>query len=121
MPFGLCNASATFERSMEKVLHKVLHKICLVYLDDVIIFSKTFTGMLENLREVFLRLREEISKLTPKNVLYLIKSYLDHILKKELRILKRLRELASSQKQETGAEFLRVLFLLFRKLNSCLN
>jgi len=43
---------------MEKVLHGVLHKICLVYLDDMIIFSKTFTGMLENLREILLRLKE---------------------------------------------------------------
>jgi len=53
MPFGLCNAPATFERLMKKVLHGVLHKICLVYLDDVIVYSKTFTGMLENLLEVF--------------------------------------------------------------------
>jgi len=57
VPFGLCNAPATFERLMEKVLHGILHKICLVYLNDVIVYNKTFTGMLENLREVFLRLR----------------------------------------------------------------
>jgi len=54
MPFGLCNAPATFKRLMEEVLHRVLHKICLIYLDDVIIFSKIFKGMLENLREVLL-------------------------------------------------------------------
>jgi len=53
MPFGLCNAPATFKRLMEKVLHGVLHKICLVYLDDII-FSKIFTGMLHNLQEVLL-------------------------------------------------------------------
>jgi len=57
MPFSLCNAPATFERLMEKVLHGVLHKICLIYLNDVIIYIKIFTGMLENLWEVFLRLR----------------------------------------------------------------
>jgi len=40
---------------MGKVLHEVLYKICLVYLDDVIIF-RTFEEMLVNLREV-LRLK----------------------------------------------------------------
>jgi len=42
MPFGLCNASAMFERVMEQVLRKFISKICLVYIDDVIIFDKTF-------------------------------------------------------------------------------
>lgn len=53
MPFGLCNAPATFERLMEKVLHQIINKMCLVYLDNVIIFSNTFEGSLANLREVF--------------------------------------------------------------------
>ena len=56
MPFGLCNAPATFQRLMEKVLHGLLFKICLVYLDDVIIFGKNFNEMVENLKKVFLRL-----------------------------------------------------------------
>jgi len=52
MPFDLCNAPATFERLMEKVLQQLIKKICLVYLDDVIIFSKDFEGMMERLVEV---------------------------------------------------------------------
>ena len=42
MPFGLCNAPATFEAMMETLLSDLLWKKCLVYLDDVIIFGKTF-------------------------------------------------------------------------------
>ena len=66
MPFGICNAPATFERLMERVLQNILSKICLVYLDDVIVFSKTFEEMIENLRKVFLRLRSANLKLNPK-------------------------------------------------------
>jgi len=34
MPFGLCNAPATFERLMERILQDLVTKICLIYLDD---------------------------------------------------------------------------------------
>lgn len=66
MPFGLCNAPATFERLMEKVLREVLFKICYVYLDDVIVFSKTFEEMIKNLGKVFLRFRSANLKINPK-------------------------------------------------------
>ena len=56
MPFGTCNSSATFERLMERVLSGLSWKICLVYLDDIIIFSKTFEKHMEKLDQVFSRL-----------------------------------------------------------------
>ncbi|XP_020298143.1 uncharacterized protein LOC109862482 [Pseudomyrmex gracilis] len=66
MPFGLCNAPATFERLMERVLRQLLSKICLVYLDDIIVFGKSFEEMVANLRKVFQRFRERNLKLKPK-------------------------------------------------------
>jgi len=39
-PFGLCNAPATFQRAMDMILAGVKWQICLVYLDDVIVFSR---------------------------------------------------------------------------------
>ena len=51
MPFGLCNAPATFQRLMDMILAGVQWSSCLVYLDDVIIVGKTFKDRLRNLRE----------------------------------------------------------------------
>ena len=57
MPFGLCNAPATFERLMEQVLSGLPWEILLIYLDDVIMYAKTWEEELERLRRVFVRLR----------------------------------------------------------------
>ena len=65
MPFGLCNAPATFQRLMDMVLVGMQWKNCLVYLDDVIIVGKTFQDHMHNLREVFRRLREAGLTLKP--------------------------------------------------------
>lgn len=40
MPFSLANAPATFERLMENVLAGLQWDICLIYLDDIIVFQK---------------------------------------------------------------------------------
>ena len=65
MAFGLCNAPATFERLMEKVLRGLSYNICLVYLDDIIVHSKTFSDHLHNLQQVFDRLVDANLKLSP--------------------------------------------------------
>ena len=49
MPFGLCNAPATFERLMDRVLKCYLGNRRLVYIDDVIVFGHDFDYTLHNL------------------------------------------------------------------------
>jgi hypothetical protein len=65
MSFGLTNAPATFQRCLNQVLKGPTWKQCLVYLDDVIIFSKTFDKHLQRLQNVFDRLREFNLKIQP--------------------------------------------------------
>ena len=57
MPFDLCNAPSTFQRAMDQLLMGLKGIYCLVYLDDIIIFSKTFEKHLEQLKQVFDRVR----------------------------------------------------------------
>ena len=57
MPFGLCNAPATFERLMDRVLCGMRWSRCLVYLDDVISFGGSVMEALGRLEEVLCRLR----------------------------------------------------------------
>jgi len=53
MPFGLKNAPATFQRVMDNVLRDLMGKICLVYMDDIIVFSTSLQEHVENLKRVF--------------------------------------------------------------------
>ena len=57
VPFGLCNAPATFSRLMDRVLAGLHWETCLFYLDDIIVFSSTWENHLARLREVFEGLR----------------------------------------------------------------
>lgn len=66
MPFGMANSPKTFERLMDIVLSGLHWEKVLVYLDDVIVFGKTFMETLQNLKLVFGRLREANLKLKPK-------------------------------------------------------
>ena len=52
MPFGLKNAPATFQRALDIILSGVRWQTCLVYLDDVIVFSRTHAEHLRHLDEV---------------------------------------------------------------------
>ena len=65
MSFGLTNAPLNFQRLMSRVLHGLEWKVCLIYIDDIIVFSKTFDEHLSRLSLVFNRLREANLKLKP--------------------------------------------------------
>jgi len=52
MPFGLCNAPATFERMMDNLLRHLKWTMCLCYLDDIVVFSKNFDEHLDRLNAV---------------------------------------------------------------------
>ena len=84
MPFGLCNAPATFQRLMQVVLAGLEWKCCFVYLDDILVCSKTFEEHMEHLRLVFERLRRAGLTLKPKKCCFLREEvqYLGHVISK---------------------------------------
>src|SRR3954453_17536701 len=89
MPMGLKNSLFTFQRAMQSVLQKHLWKHCMVYVDDIIIYSETIEEYMEHVCSVpetlanarfytkiskckFLPSRQKESKLTTKRLkLYL--------------------------------------------------
>ncbi|GFX40081.1 hypothetical protein TNCV_4317171 [Trichonephila clavipes] len=85
MPFGLCNAPATFERLMETVLGELSYEACLVNLDDIIIVGRSFEKHLKNIRRVLQKLKEADLKLSPSKC-HLFRrevTYLGHIISAE--------------------------------------
>jgi len=81
MPFGLCNAGATFQRLVDMVLAGVSYEICLAYLDDVVLFSRTIAEHFDRLKVVLSRLQGAGLKLKPSKCFMLQKSvtFLGHL------------------------------------------
>lgn len=53
MLFGLCNAPATFQRLMQHCFCDEVFQILLVFLDDIIVFSRTVEEQIQRLEVVF--------------------------------------------------------------------
>ena len=85
MPFGLCNAPGTFQRLMECVLRGLTWQIALIYLDDVLVYSRTFEEHLHHLRLVFDRFRAAGLKLKPSKCHFGQRQvkYLGHVITSE--------------------------------------
>ena len=71
MPYGLCNTPATFQRLMQNCLRELNLTYALIYLDDVIVFSRTEEEHLHHLRVVFGRFLEHGLKLKPSKCHFL--------------------------------------------------
>ena len=80
MPYGLCNAPATFQRLMQNCLGELNLTYALVYLDDMIVYSHTEEDHLRRLQAVFERFQEHGLKLKPSKCSFLWKqiTFLGH-------------------------------------------
>ena len=79
LPFGLCNAPATFSRLMEHTLEGLSWEVCISYLDNIIIFGRTWKEflhrlklVLERLRGAGLRVNAKKCELAKKEITYLV-------------------------------------------------
>ena len=80
LPFGLIISPSIFERLMERAFAGLTFLILLIYLDDIIVYTKTFKEHLENLKVVFERLKNANLKLNLKkcNLLCTKVAFLGH-------------------------------------------
>ncbi|CAH2106577.1 unnamed protein product [Euphydryas editha] len=85
MPFGLKTAPATFQRTMDNVLRGLQGLHCMVYLDDVIVFSTSLGEHIHKLQTVFERLRQTNLKVQLDKSEFLRKEviYLGHTITKD--------------------------------------
>lgn len=85
MPFGLKNAPSTFQRVMDNILREYLYKFCFVYMDDVVIFSKSLHDHLIHIKQIFSKFREFNLKVQLDKSEFLCKevAFLGHIITPE--------------------------------------
>lgn len=66
MPFGLCNAGATFTRLVQIVFHDQISRNLEAYVDDIVTKSQKENDLVTDLRETFDNLRKSMLRLNPK-------------------------------------------------------
>ena len=82
MPFGLRNAPITFQKTMNEVLGDLINKTCIVYIDDIIVWSKDFDSHMLHLQQIFDRLEQANLTLKASKCQFAVErvKYLGHIL-----------------------------------------
>jgi hypothetical protein len=70
MPFGLINAGETFQRAMDVAFQELINKCVVVYLDDVIVYSKSREYHIQHLTQIFERCRKYGISLNPKKTIF---------------------------------------------------
>lgn len=85
MPFGLKNAPSSFQRVMDNVLRDLIGKDCLVYIDDIVVYSVSLQEHLEKLTRVFNKLRQANLKIQLDKSHFMAKEieFLGHIVSSE--------------------------------------
>jgi hypothetical protein len=85
LPQGLMNSPICFQHLMSKVLRKLLWKIALIYIDDIIVYSQSFSEHLHHLQQVFECLHKAHLTLNPSKCKFAAEKvlYLGHILTKD--------------------------------------
>ncbi|KAM1651514.1 hypothetical protein PS2_004194 [Malus domestica] len=74
MPFGLKNAGATYQRAMNAIFHDLIGHSMEVYIDDIVVKSKTNEQRLEDLKQALTRMRVHKLKMNPKKCVFGVRS-----------------------------------------------
>lgn len=85
MPMGLSTAPATFQKLMHTLFHEENWSQCLIYLDDILVFSRNLDEHLRRLEVIFTKIREAGLKLAPEKCHFLKSevAYLGHVISKD--------------------------------------
>jgi len=70
IPFGLMNVGATFQRAMDISFVKEIHDFLVIYLNDIIVFSKSDNEHLDHIRRIYIKCRKFDISLNPKKSLF---------------------------------------------------
>ena len=104
MPFGLRNAPETFQRAVDIILSKVKWKFCLVYIDDIVIFSKSPVQQMNHINEMLGFLKEAGMTIKLNKCFFMHEEieYFGHIVKPKALIIAR-KTIADVQEMDPPA------------------